>query len=457
MNKEKKNPETTFWKNPHTDTETPPLIILPCSYLSIFMLPVRKKARRDVKIFASAWAHALWILEDIMNNKLYEHPLWTIRHELLSPEDRIRVSYERAKVVIQTWNLTPEEIHTCSTRFWRHQQDPVFAIDPALANIVTCSLNLFVGTLYPLLSGRPYLKPLVEQALRGEIFGNLFLSELGHGLDIQNLETTATMVEDGFVLDSPTDGATKFMAPTLPIAGFERWGVVMSRLIVDGEDRGVHPFLIQTSDKSGMRPGVTNTCLPVRCGSALDYSMTRFDHVHLPSTAFLGKSLDPPQDRRTLLHAYIWRIPIGTSAIGMPAVVSAKILACIAADYSMRRHVGPPEERVPIISFRTQSLPVLYAVAVAHVFSAWMEQVQIFYMDRANAFETWISLGAVFKATVNRMAAQATRDLGERLGAQGLFPQNHTGILETDLRGTSIAEGDILAICIRLYTEILLG
>lgn len=39
-----------------------------------------------------------------MNNRLYEHPLWTIRNELLTPEERIRVTYERAVVVIKTWS-----------------------------------------------------------------------------------------------------------------------------------------------------------------------------------------------------------------------------------------------------------------------------------------------------------------------------------------------------------------
>ena len=348
-------------------------------------------------------------------------------------------------------DLTAEEIGTCSQRFWDHQQDPVFAIDPGLANLVTCSLNLFVGTLYPLLPGRPHLKPLVDQALRGEIFGNLFLSELGHGLDIQNLETTATKVADGFILNTPSDGATKyvddylsmdpqistiwyrFMAPTLPIAGFARWGIVMSRLVVGGEDRGVHPFLVQTSDEHGMRPGVTNVCLPIRSGSLVDYSMTTFRNVHLAENAFLGVSLEKPKDKRTLLHKYIWRIPVGTSAIGMPAVVSCKMMACIASDYSFRRHIGGQKDKMPIISFRTQSLPVLYSVAISHVFSAWMPRVAAFYMDKRNDFETWTSLGVVFKATVNRLVAQATRDLGERLGAQGLFPQNHLGVLEVRL------------------------
>ena len=220
------------------------------------------------------------------------------------------------------------------------------------------------------------------------------------------------------------------MAPTLPLDGTQRWGVVISRLVVDGEDRGTHPFLVQTSDEYGMRPGITNTCLPIRSGSMLDYSMTTFNNVHLPPSAFLGRSLEKPKDPRSLLHSYIWRIPVGTCAIGMPVVLSGKMLACIASDYSFRRHVQGVKEKVPIISFRTQSLPVLYAVAISHVFAAWMPHVTDFFSTKGTNFEERTALGTIFKATVNRLVVQAASDLGERLGAQGLFPQNHLGIME---------------------------
>lgn len=205
----------------------------------------------------------------------------------------------------------------------------------------------------------------------------------------------------------------------------------MARLFVEDEDRGIHPFLIQTSDERGILPGVTNTCLPLRSGSMLDYSLTTFNNVHIPVTAFLGKSTDMPKDRRALLHSYIWRIPVGTCAIGMPAVLSGKILACIAADYSFRRTVqGSRADRVPIISFRTQALPVLYAIAIAHVFNAWMPRVVDFFTSKGTDFDARTTLGTIFKTTVNRLVTQAARDLGERLGAQGLFPQNHLGIME---------------------------
>lgn len=180
-----------------------------------------------------------------------------------------------------------------------------------------------------------------------------------------------------------------------------------------------------------MCPGVTNNCLPLRSGSMLDYSLTTFNNVHLRPDAFLGKSIEKPKDPRTLLVSYIWRIPVGTCAISMAVVNSGKILACIASDYSFRRRVhGPRNERIPIISFRTQLLPVLQAVAMSHVFEAWTPKVIDYFTAKGTSFDARTALGTVYKAAINRLVVQAASDLGERLGAQGLFPQNHLGIME---------------------------
>jgi hypothetical protein len=101
------------------------------------------------------------------------------------------------------------------------------------------------------------------------------LTEVGHGLDARNLETTATLVPSGgFELHSPTPGAAKCvtfqlphwmfrpdhfrcMPPTTPRSGLPTVAVVIARLIVDGENRGVRPFLVPLSDGREMCKGVT--------------------------------------------------------------------------------------------------------------------------------------------------------------------------------------------------------
>jgi len=101
------------------------------------------------------------------------------------------------------------------------------------------------------------------------------MTELHHGLDVINLETTATLNPDGtFDLHTPHKGASKlvssifgtsryliaplirFMPPSIP-CGTPSSAVVFARLLVDGEDRGVKFFLVPIHDGYSMHPGVT--------------------------------------------------------------------------------------------------------------------------------------------------------------------------------------------------------
>lgn len=252
--------------------------------------------------------------------------------------------------------------------------------------------------------------------------------------------------------------------------------IVMARLCVGGEDRGIHPFVLRTSDDEGMSPGITSARLPPRSGSApLDFAITTFNHVRLPSTAFLGTSLDKPDNVQLLLHQYLWRIGLGTSILPLLSVNALGIVATIGADYSFRRHVqGKGTEHVPIFSFRTQQLPVLHAIAAAHVCRAWQPVYLKSLTDTEADFRSRHGLGVVFKTTVCRIMITVAIEMGERIGAQGLFGHNLISQMEVsellqhwkdqelnlacqnDHRGMAIAEGDIHVLCIRLFSELLL-
>lgn len=208
--------------------------------------------------------------------------------------------------------------------------------------------------------------------------------------------------------------------------------VVIAKLIVNGEVHGIHPFLVHTSDSQGMCPGITSTRLPPRAGSSpLDFAITTFNQVHLPLTAFLGVSHDKPDNVQLLLHQYLWRIGLGTAILPVHAVNALGIIATIGSDYSHRRHVqGKGSAKVPIISFRTQQLPILHAVAVAYVFKAWQPSVIKFLMSNEEDPRARHGLGVVFKATIARMMTNVAREVGERLGGQGLFGHNLVSQME---------------------------
>ncbi|TFY67211.1 hypothetical protein EVJ58_g1760 [Rhodofomes roseus] len=386
---------------------------------------------------------------------LHDHPSFRERAELQRYDEQVGLVYQRTLAAILTWKLSLEDVETCSQRFWDMHKDPALVLDVGCANVLACHYNLFLGTVAPLVRRRKDLTPLVERALAGDIIGNFLLTEVGHGLDILNIETTATKVADGFVLNTPHPAAAKFMPPTTPLC--PKIAVVFARLIVDNADHGIHPFLVHTSDAHGMCPGIVSQLLPPRSGtSPLDYAITSFHHVHLPPSAFLGASLDVPRDHHSLLQGYIWRTIVGQVSMSLVALTGMKMTAYLGVLYSLRRCVrGTGPSDVPIMSFRTQQLPLLYTTAIAHVLDAWTPAVLQQFTSADLATPIRRSLAIVYKTTMCRLATQYYREVGERLGAQGTFGHNIINKIEMDMRGFIVAEGDLTVLSISLYSQLL--
>lgn len=106
-------------------------------------------------------------------------------------------------------DLEIEDIGSCSQKFWDCLSDPILAVSGGASNIIVWHVNLFHGTLAPLLRRRPDLQPIIERTLKGDLMGKWLLSEVAHGLDVTNIETTATKVSDGFILHTPHPRAAK--------------------------------------------------------------------------------------------------------------------------------------------------------------------------------------------------------------------------------------------------------
>jgi len=66
------------------------------------------------------------------------------------------------------------------------------------------------------------------------------------------------------------------------------------------------------------------------------------------------------------------------------------------------------------------------------------------------------AMSVIVKATVCRHFQRVVSDVAERCGAQGTFEQNEMARLENDGKGVIIAEGDVMTLCIRLFSELLL-
>lgn len=128
----------------------------------------------------------------------------------------------------------------------------------------------------------------------------------------------------------------------------------------------------------------------------------------------------------------------------------------IGGCYSMHRCItGKRNEPVPIITFRTQQWPIAHATAVGMVMANWypsaVQQAMAIKDHRVRH-----AISVILKTTICRHFQRCVPEVAERCGAQGTFEHNYMARIENDGKGVIIAEGDVLTLCIRLFSELLL-
>ncbi|KAG1789199.1 acyl-CoA dehydrogenase NM domain-like protein [Suillus plorans] len=391
-------------------------------------------------------------------SQLCQSDLFKKRSELLSRNARVVLSYERAKVIGLALGITLNDTLNLTQKFWDIHTDPIMVRDGAATTLVTIQYNLVAGTLAKYAATtRPDLVSLVEDILRWNVSGQFCLTELGRGLDIFRMKTSATLLPTGeFDLHTPSPSDAKFMPPTIPVKGLPCVAVVFAQLYVDGECRGPRPFLVNLNDGYDMCNGVTSMLLPPRGGSfPVNHALTSFHHVRLPPSALLGDLTKSNTIHRDFMSS-IWRVAVGSLALGSAAIPYLQVGSYIAARYFQRRHVtslqGNP---LPIISYRTQQLPLLHAIAQAFVLRALHKWAVQQFMDKNLDVRVRHGIAACCKAVMHQHAQVANYALSERLGAQGLFEYNQLSNFYSEARGVSIAEGDILALSMRLVADTL--
>ncbi|KAF4460983.1 Acyl-coenzyme A oxidase 2 peroxisomal [Fusarium albosuccineum] len=385
--------------------------------------------------------------------------VWNSHHDGLIPasEREIALHYARARSLCRHSGLSLYDIKNLTQKFWDFHFDLVAARDMTAFIIATIHVNLCIGTLGSFSEQRPDLRNLLDRLLNFDVCGEFMLTEVGHGLDARNLETTATLQADGsFDLHTPHLAASKAMPPTTPCCGIPRVAVVFARLVVGEKSHGVKPFIVLLSDARTMRPGITSRILPTRPGTKpLDHSITTFDHVRLPPKALLG-SLCKPKSERTEFLRHIRRVSVGTLSLSIMGISAIRIGTRIAAVYSERRTITAADGRstTPIMSFSTQQRPIVEGWVQGKVLTAFARWTVDMCPDPSDA--TQHALATIFKSTVIK-AARLLGDLSERCGWQGLFAYNQISELALTFQGNSIAEGDTLVLCIRLVSELLGG
>lgn len=102
---------------------------------------------------------------------------------------------------------------------------------------------MFTSSLMFMSDEKQY-KQWVDKAINFNILGCYAQTEIGHGSNVQGLETTATFdkATDEFVIHTPSIRATKFWPGGLGVQATH--AVVYAQLVIDGNSLGPYPFIV---------------------------------------------------------------------------------------------------------------------------------------------------------------------------------------------------------------------
>ncbi|NUS42167.1 MAG: hypothetical protein HOQ24_00485 [Mycobacteriaceae bacterium] len=348
-----------------------------------------------------------------------------------------------------------------------HEQTTI--VDPHLGALLTVQVNLVLGTLLEQHSRTGEVAAALDDLLAGRAVGAYVLTEVGHGSDLNNLETVAEYdpADGGFVLHTPTDTAVKFMPTTAPapVEGISRFGIVFARLVIDGVARGNYPFLVRLVDSDGtVRPGITIRPLPEKPGLAMDNSLTRFDHVRVSSECLLSHTGTRVDDNGVLIAPIpadnqawraISRVRLGRLCISAMATAVSRSALAIAAGHARQRDIaGMGGGRIPLAQVPAHTGPLLDAVADTYVAAAAVELALEAFTQAADEHAdeqapVLTDLVSLTKYLTTSTALRVCNEVRDRLGAQGVFAHNQIVTYRALRDAAATAEGDSYVIALQ--------
>lgn len=269
--------------------------------------------------------------------------------------------------------------------------------------------------------------------------------KLGHGSNVQGLETTATYIPDTqeFEIHSPTLTSSKWWVGA--IGKTATHAIVVARLITQDKDFGPHPFCIPIRSLEDHRPlkGVTVGDIGPKFGfNAVDNGFVLFDHYRVPHISFLakysqvdkytGKFTKPPNSKLsygTMVHS--------RAVIIMNVRFALAKAATIAIRYSAVRQQfvdkADPQKwdneviETPILNYTMQQYRLLPVVASAYAcFFTGREMFRLYNLNQEamsqgnfNILADLHASSSGLKSLTTTMAIESIEDCRRACGGHG--------------------------------------
>ncbi|GMR46618.1 hypothetical protein PMAYCL1PPCAC_16813, partial [Pristionchus mayeri] len=304
--------------------------------------------------------------------------------EFLSRENRFE---QQAKKTRMLMSKVHDLVDVTNRDEMSHLSNEVFGIEGF-------PLALHFMAFVPVIQGQgdaDMVEEILPRALSLQIIGAYSQTEMGHGSNLRELETTATYDRntEEFVMHTPTRSAVKWWPGNL--GKIATYTTVTAQLIIDGKNYGPHNFLVQTRSEVDHKPlpGITVGDIGSKMAiNGVDNGFLGMDHVRIPRKWMLMKhsKVAPDGTYTPPIHSklsYGSMVYIRAQMISLLAN-SLSTAVTVAVRYSAVRRQGRIENdrpEVQVLDYQTQQYRLFPQIALAYAYIFTGLEVKKLYQE----------------------------------------------------------------------------
>ncbi len=315
--------------------------------------------------------------------------------------------------------------------------------------------GLFGGAVYLLGTDKhhqQYLSGLVDL----DYCACFAMTELGHGSNVRELETTATFdpATQEFVINTPSESARKEYIGAA--AQHATMAVVFAQAHVGGDCHGVNAFLVPIrNEKMHPMPGVRIEDNGMKMGlNGVDNGRLWFDNVRIPRENMLDRyaSVTPEGEYVTDIASeskrfftMIGALVKGRFGVAISALGASKTALTVATRYANRRRqfgpAGKPEAL--LMEYGTHQTRLMPRIAKAYAIDFALKQMTDKSLASGGESTREIeTLAAAIKAYTTWYNTDTIQTARETCGGQGFLAVNRFADLKGDSDVYATFEGD---------------
>ncbi len=332
--------------------------------------------------------------------------------------------------------------------------------DLSLLVKVGVQFGLFGGAVLHLGTKKHHDKYL-EDISTAKLKGCFAMTELGHGSNVQHLDTTATYdsATDEFVIHTPFEHAHKEWIGNAARDG--EMAAVFAQLIVDGEQHGVHCLLVPIRNPDG------STADGVRIGDnglkigldGVDNGQLWFDHVRVPRENLLdrygrvrddGKYFSEIENAGRRFFTMLGTLIQGRVSVGGAGLNASKVAQVIAVRRGLvRRQFGEHDKpEAHLLDYRVHQRRLIPNLAKTYALHFAQDELreqlhESFTMDGDDPDRQKLETrAAAMKALATWHATATIQECREACGGAGYSRTNRFASLKADTDVFTTFEGD---------------